>query len=158
MRLKLLFKVLLLGLVGVTFLVGCSGRRAREARLKERQEITRQTQMFCEFVSGEEYPDIDVKVNIEMGKKCEKEKPFSFSHYVTPSKITGVLYCCHAKPPSAQPSEGSSPAAAARVRRVRPASPALNVSPESNSISEPAQRVPASVPPAARTAPNSVQD
>jgi hypothetical protein len=122
------FSILLL--LGFLFVVGsgCSGRKAREARLKERDEVARQSQFYCQFVSGEDFPDIDVKTNIEMGKRCEKEKPFSLTHYVTPSKITGVMFCCHIKagqilPNNSQPdlNPSTDQAAPLGVRVRRPA-------------------------------------
>jgi hypothetical protein len=106
----------------ILFGLSCSGRKAREARLKERDEVIKQSRLYCQFLSGEDFPDIDVKTNIEVGKKCDESKPLSLSHYVTPSKISGVLYCCNLK--ESQAPEARAPAQVKRpIRTHSPPAP-----------------------------------
>ena len=89
-------------LVAVLFMAGCTSSQIR-ARKEQRDKVVQSAKLYCEFVNGELYPDVDVALNLEMAKRCDNEKPFSISQYKTPSENQGVIYCCSIasiKPPA----------------------------------------------------------
>jgi hypothetical protein len=77
----------------LAFLSGCASSQ-QKARREQREKAVQSAKLYCEFINGEQYPDVDVAVNLAMAQKCDSEKPFSISSYKTPSEIPGVLYCC----------------------------------------------------------------
>lgn len=75
-------------------LVSCaSGYKARQ-ELRDKSSAT--TGMYCEFVSGDEFTDVDVEVSLRMGKRCEASRPFSITNYKNASDNNGIVYCCNA--------------------------------------------------------------
>ncbi|MEN0058144.1 MAG: hypothetical protein AAGB31_04870 [Bdellovibrio sp.] len=50
--------------------------------------------MFCEFLSGDLFPDLDVELNLQMARRCEANKNFSITDYKNSSGQSGVMYCC----------------------------------------------------------------
>ena len=76
-------------------LSACSS--AQKERQAERDQISKTSGMYCEFVNGEIFPDVDVQMNIEMAKRCDSSKTFSITAYRTPSENQGVIYCCSLK-------------------------------------------------------------
>lgn len=74
-------------------LSGCGSSRIKE-RKEQRETVARQAGLYCEFINGEIFPDIDVAVNLEMAKHCDSSKPYSISQYRTPSENQGIMYCC----------------------------------------------------------------
>lgn len=72
---------------------GCASSQMK-ARKEQREQVSKSAKLYCEFVNGEIYPDIDVALNLEMAKHCDSEKPYSISQYRTPSENQGVMYCC----------------------------------------------------------------
>lgn len=72
---------------------GCSSSKIKE-RKEQRDRIVQTSKMYCEFINGEQYPDMDVALNLEMAKKCDSEKPFSLTNYKTPTENPGILFCC----------------------------------------------------------------
>lgn len=79
-------------------IVSCSSGELK-MRQEQRDRIVQSSKIYCEFVNGDNNPDIDVAVNIAMGAKCESTKDFSLVNYRTPSEINGVLFCCSTKEP-----------------------------------------------------------
>ncbi len=77
----------------ISILMAACGSKIKE-RKEQRDKMAATSKVYCEFINGEQFPDIDVAVNIEMAKKCDIEKPFSVTQYNTRSDSTGVLYCC----------------------------------------------------------------
>ena len=81
-------------LLAVFSLAGC-GSSAIKQRKEQRDKISQSSKLYCEFVNGEVYVnDIDVALNIEMGKRCDLDKPFTVTQYKTPSESQGLVYCC----------------------------------------------------------------
>lgn len=74
-------------------LAGCSSAAQKE-RKAQREGLSKSSKIFCEYINGEQYQDIDVFLNIQMAQKCDADKPFSISQYRTPSDIQGLMYCC----------------------------------------------------------------
>jgi hypothetical protein len=81
--------------IGTVFLLlaGCSSHYKK--RQQQRDRVAAATGLFCEFVSGDEFTDIDVEINIRMAKKCDLEKPLNFTSYKNASDNFGIVYCCH---------------------------------------------------------------
>lgn len=78
----------MLGLV----LAGCAGGFKERQLVRER--VAQSSGLFCEFVSGSEFPDVDVEVNLRMAKKCDSDKNFSVTQYQNSSNQYGLVYCC----------------------------------------------------------------
>ncbi len=72
---------------------GCASSQMK-ARKEQREQVVKNAKLYCEFINGEVFPDIDVALNLEMAKRCDSEKPFSISQYRTPSENQGMMYCC----------------------------------------------------------------
>lgn len=96
------------------FLSACASS-AMKARKDQQTKVAQSAKLYCEFVNGEIYPDVDVALNIEMAKRCDSDKPFSITAYKTPSENQGVMYCC---------STGKNSIAAAATSTPAKASPA----------------------------------
>lgn len=67
---------------------------ARKERSEQREKIASNAGMYCDFINGEQFVDVEVVLNIEMAKKCDSTKPFSVSHYRNSSDVNGMVYCC----------------------------------------------------------------
>ena len=89
-------KVLWVG-AALVFFTGC-GSSALKARREQREKVMQSSKLYCEFLNGEEFPDIDVALNLSLAQKCDTDKPFSMSAYKTPSEISGMMYCCAVHP------------------------------------------------------------
>ncbi|WP_413612582.1 hypothetical protein [Bdellovibrio sp. HCB-110] len=74
------------------FLSGCSS--AFKARQEQREKMAASTGMYCEFVSGDMFPDLDVELNMQMARRCDSNKNFSITNYKNSSDQSGVIYCC----------------------------------------------------------------
>ena len=74
-------------------LVGCTSSRIR-ARKEEREKVVQTSHLYCDFINGEIFPDVEVAANIEMAKHCDSEKTFSLTSYHSPSDNIGLNYCC----------------------------------------------------------------
>lgn len=83
-----LFKWAAIGLI----LSGCAG--GFKERQQTRDRVAQTSGLFCEFVSGNEYPDVDVEVSLRMAKRCDAEKNFSITQYQNSSNQYGLVYCC----------------------------------------------------------------
>lgn len=84
---------IIIGLLAIVLVSGCSST-AMKQRKEQRDKVASSARLYCEWINGELYTDIDVALNLEMAKRCDSEKPFSITTYRTPSENTGVLYCC----------------------------------------------------------------
>ncbi len=72
---------------------GCASER--KARQAERDKLSNSTGMYCDFVNGDQYHDVDVQMNLQMAKKCDPQKPFSISNFRNSSEMFGIVYCCN---------------------------------------------------------------
>lgn len=78
------------------FLVGCASSQMK-ARKEQRDKIAQSSKLYCEFINGDTYPDIDVALNIEMSKHCDGNKAPALTSYRSPSEAVGIVYCCSMK-------------------------------------------------------------
>lgn len=95
MNRKSLLNSSLFGMLALTTLVfgaGCSSGKAKRA--EQQAQVIKSSKIFCEFVNGENQQDVDVVLNLQMGAKCDFEKPYSITNYKTPADITGLMFCC----------------------------------------------------------------
>jgi hypothetical protein len=88
-----MFKVLMVLLTAVTLLAGCASSQMK-ARKEQRDKAAQSSKIYCDFVNGELYPDVEVMLNLEMSKKCDSEKTFSISQYKTSNENNGIVFCC----------------------------------------------------------------
>ena len=80
-------------IVVVSLFAGCGSNRVR-ARKEERDKLAQSSKIYCDFVNGEIYPDIEVATNLEMAKHCDSEKSFTLTSYHSPSDNIGLVFCC----------------------------------------------------------------
>lgn len=98
-----------------------------------REKISASTGLYCEFLSGDQFTDLDVELNLQMAKKCEVEKNYSITNYKNASDQIGVIYCCQIpkkmakaeetprKPaPAAPANSGSAPASGGNAPAATP--------------------------------------
>lgn len=76
-------------------LAGCASGTFK-ARQEQREKAVGNSGMFCEFVSGDLFPDVDVELNLSMARRCDSSKSFSITNYKNSSAHNGILYCCSA--------------------------------------------------------------
>lgn len=76
-------------------LSGCASGTFK-ARQEQREKLASSTGMYCEFVSGDLHPDVDVELSMQMANRCDSGKSFSITNYKNSSDQTGVIYCCSA--------------------------------------------------------------
>lgn len=86
--------ILFLG--AILMLAGCASSQMKQRKL-EREKISQTAKIYCDFVNGEIFPDIEVALNLEMAKRCDSDKSLSITNYKTPSENVGVMYCCSIK-------------------------------------------------------------
>lgn len=88
------FKTLCMAMMCLSWLglSGCSS--AYKQRQIERDRVSQNSGLFCEFVNGDEHNDIDVELNLQMAKKCDASKPYNLTNYKNASDIFGIVYCC----------------------------------------------------------------
>lgn len=84
--------VAVLGLVGV-FMAGCASSQMK-ARKDQRDKVSQSSKLYCDFVNGDVYPDVEVQLNLEMAKHCDSEKSFTATGYRTTNENMGIVYCC----------------------------------------------------------------
>lgn len=81
-------------ILSALFFVGCANTKARQ---EQRDKISASSGMYCEFISGDRYADVDVELNLQMGKRCDPAKPYSLTNYKNSSENFGLVYCCGIK-------------------------------------------------------------
>lgn len=82
----------LLVLIASSFLVNCSSHYKK--RQEQREKVSAASGMFCEFVSGDEYPDIDVEMTFRLARRCDVSRPINMTNYRNASDNFGIFYCC----------------------------------------------------------------
>jgi hypothetical protein len=92
-----------------------------KARQEQREKLATSSGLYCEWISGDKHSDIDVEVNLQMGKRCDSSKPFSLTNYKNNADQNGIMYCCamveHAV---AAPAPRKSSGPAAKVEKPAP--------------------------------------
>ncbi|MGZ3768982.1 MAG: hypothetical protein ACXVCP_06800 [Bdellovibrio sp.] len=96
-------------------LSGCASGTFK-ARQEQREKLANSTGMYCEFISGDLFPDLDVELSMKMANRCDSNKNFSITNYKNSSDQPGVIYCCstynRAERRSSQASRTAAPAPA----------------------------------------------
>lgn len=101
---------------GLTSLLLISCASSYKVRQEQRDKLATSTGMFCEFVSGDEFTDVDVEVSLRMGKRCEANRPFSLTNFKNASDNSGLVYCCTSKGFGAVPTAAAPVAKASEVK------------------------------------------
>lgn len=83
---------ILLSLVTL-FIAGCASSTFK-ARQEQREQLALSTGMFCEFISGDLFPDLDVELSMRMAKRCDADKNYTITNHRNESGQNGVIYCC----------------------------------------------------------------
>lgn len=86
------FNFFLVSALGICVLSACS--TAKKERLDQRETLSKSSGIYCDFVNGEKFNDVEVMMNLEMAKRCDSAKPFSISGYKSPAEVSGMMYCC----------------------------------------------------------------
>ena len=108
--------------VGFLFLTGCASS-AYKARQEQREKIANTAGLYCDWISGDKHTDIEVELNLQMGKRCDSSKPFTLTNYKNASDQNGILYCCAMAGAEAKSSERSSKRASGpAVQKTSPSS------------------------------------
>jgi hypothetical protein len=85
---------LFFGLVTVAaVLTGCASSQIK-ARKEQREKVSQSSKLYCDFVNGELFPDVDVQLNLEMAKRCDSDRSLTVTSYKTSNENMGVIYCC----------------------------------------------------------------
>jgi hypothetical protein len=79
--------------LAVTILGGCASSQMK-TRKEQRDKAAQSSKLYCDFVNGELYPDVEVMLNLEMAKRCDSEKAFSLTNYKTTNENMGIVFCC----------------------------------------------------------------
>ena len=135
-------------LVLILVLAGCASGTFK-ARQEQREKVARTSGLFCEFISGDQYPDVDVELTLQMAKRCDTSQPFSVTNYRNASASYGVLYCCNTKDgePVKTPKRVSE-AAPAMSEEAPPAPPVKKTTPKAKPAPTKSELAPV-LPPAA---------
>ena len=75
------------------FVAGCASSTFK-ARQEQREQLALSTGMFCEFISGDLFPDLDVELSLRMAKRCDADKNYTITNHRNESGQNGVMYCC----------------------------------------------------------------
>ncbi len=99
------------------FIAGCASSTFK-ARQEQREQLALSTGMFCEFISGDLFPDLDVELSMRMAKRCDSDKNYTITNHRNESGQNGVIYCCtmanaRTKPRVSRPAAPATPATAA---------------------------------------------
>lgn len=87
------FKLSFIFLTSLFLLSACGSSKIKDRR-EQRDRMMANSKVYCDFVNGEQYPDMDITLNLEMAKKCDTDRPFSLTQYTSRNETTGILYCC----------------------------------------------------------------
>lgn len=94
-------KVLAGFFVLLPLLTACSSSAVKQ-RKEQRDKVAQANKFYCEFMNSEQYPDIEVALNIEMAKRCDTTAQFQVFPYKTPTEVSGIMYCCNTNPLAAK--------------------------------------------------------
>ncbi len=75
------------------FMTACASGTFK-ARQEQREKLASSTGMYCDFISGDLFPDLEVELSMSMAKRCDSTKNFSITNYKNTSDQSGVVYCC----------------------------------------------------------------
>ncbi len=114
-------KKYLLLVVGAMVLSSCSSHYKKRQEMREKASAA--SGLYCEFISGDLYTDLDVELNLQMAKKCEVDKNYSITNYKNASDQIGVIYCCQIQKKVAKASSVKSSASSKENSSATPAAP-----------------------------------
>lgn len=73
-------------------LFACSNKM--KIRQEQREKLAANSGLYCDFVNGDEYKDVEVELNMVMAKRCDPNKSMTITNYKNASEIYGLVYCC----------------------------------------------------------------
>lgn len=76
------------------FLLSACASGTFKARQEQREKLAANSGLYCEFVNGDQHPDTDVELNMQMARRCDATGNFSIINYKNTSDQPGVMYCC----------------------------------------------------------------
>jgi hypothetical protein len=80
-------------LVGL-YLTGCASGAMKDRKAARDRIEAQKVGIYCDYINGELFPDIEVQLNLEMAKRCDPAKGMTITNYKTPSENVGIMYCC----------------------------------------------------------------
>ncbi|MFS4458280.1 hypothetical protein [Bdellovibrio sp. HCB2-146] len=122
-----MFRVVVLSVMSALMMSACASSKFKE-RQAQREKMASSAGLYCEFVSGDVYPDLDVELNMKMAQRCDANRSFSITNYKNVSDQNGVMYCC-AMPSKEEPRRASAPVQQAPVQRAARPAPAVKEAP-----------------------------
>lgn len=87
------FRVVLLSAMSALMMTACASSKFKE-RQAQREKAASGAGLYCEFLSGDVFPDLDVELNLKMAQRCDARGTFSITNYKNVSDQNGVMYCC----------------------------------------------------------------
>ncbi|HEX7672867.1 MAG TPA: hypothetical protein VF412_01780 [Bdellovibrio sp.] len=88
-----MFRVCAIALLPLFLLSACASGTFK-ARQELREKMAVNSGLYCEFINGDQHPDTDVELNMQMARRCDANRPFSITNYKNASDQIGVMYCC----------------------------------------------------------------
>ena len=80
--------------IASTFVLGGCASSQMKQRKEQRDRIVQSSKLYCDFINGEIFPDVEVQLNLEMAKRCDSNKNFTVTNYKTSNENVGVIFCC----------------------------------------------------------------
>ena len=102
--------------LGLAVLSACTSGQIK-ARKEMRDKAAQSSHLYCDFINGETYPDVDVAVNLEMAKRCDSEGQMTITSYHSPSEAVGLVYCCKLKADAGKDDKSSGKSTSAKSAR-----------------------------------------
>jgi hypothetical protein len=88
-----MLKTLVICSMASALLAGCASSQMK-VRKEQRDKAAQNSKLYCDFVNGDLFPDVEVMLNLEMAKRCDSEKTFTITQYKTTNENMGIVYCC----------------------------------------------------------------
>jgi hypothetical protein len=126
------FRVVLLSAMSALMMTACASSKFKE-RQAQREKVASSAGLYCEFISGDVYPDLDVELNMKMAQRCDARGSLSITNYKNTSDQNGIMYCCAMNGPQRDERRPQPPPRKTPVKDVTPAaSPAAGAPAKSN--------------------------
>lgn len=85
----------------LTLTQGCSTAQMRESQRKK-DVVFSKYGFSCDFVKTDSGYDMEAELTNRMVERCDSEKPFSVSPFVTATDVRGMIFCCSIDPVKAK--------------------------------------------------------
>lgn len=124
-------------LSSVFLLSACSS--TFKARQEQREKMAASSGLYCEFVDGDQHPDTDVELNMQMSRRCDATRSFSITNYKNSSSRSGVMYCCTMagyEPRVVRRERIAPPPPAPRTQAPAPAPTAIKAAPDAEAADD----------------------